>query len=643
MSLIVKIRCRYFRLNLALSFLFLLKGLSAITPGPIGVAEGFLYNGADARAWAMGRAMTAYADDINALYYNPACLVLDGDGAFTFMQLSPIPFSLSTEPLDTEWAKTMYNFIGIKLPVGGLVPPIPWLGTLGLSVSHQSYNGAHLFNELFDPEAMNGFFTISQAAASISYGKRLFLFPFRITSVGVTARMVRQSVTFPDDYLKLSETTPVTTDFDLDIGILQQINASLYAGMSVKHVLTPELSVFADHKTRLPMLFKAGVAYLPHFQPKHKGLYKIFGNTLFTLDIDYVLSTAYDIGFNYHIGVEKRFYFLLKNAIAVIPRVGINDIGIIGGTGLDFELTYGVGGEFFDIFKVDLAADINILGVLNRVAASASFVLDLHTGAEKYHQRQRRKYMIENNYIQAQASYYAALEVNPKNFDMYQNIKNLEKRVREQSRQRPDDFKELNQYLRHNAVTAAGNFLATRKDRSYFPEMMKAYLNKVSEKLARLKARNKRTRFALFARTQIECFPKHQGLRRRVDSFQWFDYKKKPKAESFTVKTVSGKAARIKLRVKDLPGTVLTLKITQPKKGRVESITPENENLSPDNLFLRYTPRPGFSGKDSFRYKVHNGVSSSNIGTVVILVAAGVDTPSPGETTPSNSSGSGEK
>jgi glucose/arabinose dehydrogenase/regulation of enolase protein 1 (concanavalin A-like superfamily) len=91
-----------------------------------------------------------------------------------------------------------------------------------------------------------------------------------------------------------------------------------------------------------------------------------------------------------------------------------------------------------------------------------------------------------------------------------------------------------------------------------------------------------------------------------------------PTANSQTVTTAKDTAANIKLTGSDPNGDPLTYGVTsQPTNGTLSGTAPN----------LTYTPNPGFTGSDSFNFKVNDGTSDSATATVSITVT--VPLPSP--------------
>jgi len=83
-----------------------------------------------------------------------------------------------------------------------------------------------------------------------------------------------------------------------------------------------------------------------------------------------------------------------------------------------------------------------------------------------------------------------------------------------------------------------------------------------------------------------------------------------PVAEDITTSTKSGAAVPITLKGADADGDKLTYTFTRPANGSLTGTAP----------FLTYTPKTGFSGTDTFTYKVRDGKVDSPAATVRISV-----------------------
>jgi hypothetical protein len=88
-----------------------------------------------------------------------------------------------------------------------------------------------------------------------------------------------------------------------------------------------------------------------------------------------------------------------------------------------------------------------------------------------------------------------------------------------------------------------------------------------------------------------------------------------PVAETFTLSTTRDHPVSDTLKAHDPDGDALTFHIdVSPKMGTVTITDPKTGAFT-------YTPNPGATGKDRFKFSAHDGKVSSNWGTVTILIA----------------------
>jgi hypothetical protein len=88
-----------------------------------------------------------------------------------------------------------------------------------------------------------------------------------------------------------------------------------------------------------------------------------------------------------------------------------------------------------------------------------------------------------------------------------------------------------------------------------------------------------------------------------------------PVASDRTITTNQGAAIAVGMWATDADANGLTFKVVvQPTNGTITGIAPD----------VTYTPKPGFSGTDSFTYKANDGKADSNIATVTVTVRPSV-------------------
>jgi len=133
-------------------------------------AAQFLKIGAGVRAIGMGGAFVAVANDVTALYWNPAGIAtIPGGGEATFNH--------------AEWlAETAYDFAGVTLNAGSF-------GTLGLSVISFRVPEDEVRTYRF-PEGTGERFEVSNIALAFSYGRMLT----DRFAIGFTGKYVQESI-----------------------------------------------------------------------------------------------------------------------------------------------------------------------------------------------------------------------------------------------------------------------------------------------------------------------------------------------------------------------------------------------------------------------------------------------------------------
>lgn len=199
--------------------------------GPASASEGgttalpFLSLQQGARPTGMAGAFTALADDINALWWNPAGM------ARSKMTEVAVSHTAFVEDVTTE-------YFAVSRPVPALK------GGLGGSLTYMTVPGI----EGFDANGVSaGQLTANSYAASLGYAA--FLVPGQL-SMGVAGKYVGQTLT-----------TEKGTGMAVDFG-LQGRQDKLSAGVSVQNV-GPSFKIGND-STPLPTTVRAGVGYEPN-------------------------------------------------------------------------------------------------------------------------------------------------------------------------------------------------------------------------------------------------------------------------------------------------------------------------------------------------------------------------------------------
>jgi len=230
------------------------------SPGSKGAV--FLKLGQGARANAMGESFSAVADDINALYWNPAGISQIKERQATFMY--------------SDWLEEIkYNYLAYVHPtqiMGGIMGGAM---TLLDSGSIDKYGPG--------PTDKQGTYDSKDIAVAISYGKEMM----PNCSLGATLK-----------YIQMKIDKEKSTGLGLDVGCLYKPQIENLTLGAVMQNFGPKLKAFVSEKDSLPLNFKVG------------GAYKLLDKTL-TLSLD--INFPSDNHTNFNLGVEYWF----KEMIAI--------------------------------------------------------------------------------------------------------------------------------------------------------------------------------------------------------------------------------------------------------------------------------------------------------------------------------------
>jgi hypothetical protein len=255
----------------------------------------FLKIGAGARPAAMGEAFVGIADDVNAVYYNPAGLAGLTATEFTAMR--------------TQWFQDAnYDFGAIALPTD--------IGVFGISAATLKIED---FEKRAADEGFDGNFDTLDAAYGLSYGRAL---TDRL-SAGITMRYVTQKID-----------TASAQAWSTDLGILHRFeNRPVSIGFAIRH-LGQEVK-FNEEGDPQPLTLDLG-----------SGM-KFFNERLL-LGVN--LKKPRDNGLQYGLGSEWNQP--LTRDFRVAARAGYNSTGTDadGTTGISFG-----GGVGYRLFTLDFA------------------------------------------------------------------------------------------------------------------------------------------------------------------------------------------------------------------------------------------------------------------------------------------------
>lgn len=298
-------------------------------------AAPFLNIGVGPRAISMGGAFVATANDVSALYWNPA-------GAAQSMQ-SGAMFAY------TNWfADIKYNWTGAMLNLGGL-------GTVGLSLQYLDY-GKMEVTTIREPEGTGEKFGAHDVCAALTYGYNLT----ELFSVGGSIKYISQNiwnvsasavgfdlgVLFKSEFYGLRIGACISnfgTDMSLsgkDLLVLVDISQQL-AGNNDQI-----LAYLRTDSYPLPLLFRVGLAMDAINTSYHRLTLGV--DALHPNDNSESLNVGFEYGFNnlLFIRVGYKSLFLSKTEEGLTAGVGLN---IDLGSNLSLVVDYAY--QDFGVFK----------------------------------------------------------------------------------------------------------------------------------------------------------------------------------------------------------------------------------------------------------------------------------------------------
>ncbi|MBD3225093.1 MAG: PorV/PorQ family protein [Caldithrix sp.] len=313
-----------------------------------GGTESNLSKGFGSRAFGLGSAFTALADDPTAVYWNPAGLEYVYQQSLTLFHYTPI-----------EGAS--YDFLGYAYPTLNV-------GTFGIGIGRIGIGGITQ-RDLFGNEL--GSFSFAEYQGFLSYAKRL---PWNITP-GLSIRVLRRGFSN-----LVEEGKPTDYGVGLDLGFMYRPELFTSAllqnwsfGLSVRNLFTPQIK---ERTTidELPLSVRFGVM---------KRVINLGGQNNFNILFDVDYSEKRSMRFN--MGTEYAFQDIAD------VRIGFNDNGLALGAGVRysiFQIDYAFGqSEFSDVFPA-----------LHRFSLSFNFGLtrdELYTIAENQRKAEEKRIIAE--------------------------------------------------------------------------------------------------------------------------------------------------------------------------------------------------------------------------------------------------------
>ena len=224
---------------------FLFGPSAVLAAGPGTTSANFLKIPVGARQTALGSAFTAVADDVNAIYYNPAGLAQLERPEVTFVH------SKYFEDISQQW-------------LAGALPSKA--GVFGLGINYLSVPG---FDAYDNSDNRTGSVSAYDLAANFSYANRHTLNNAVFGSILYGANL---------KYLTERLDTENASGLGLDIGILLKSKIkNLDAAFAADNAVSSKVK-FIDDGFRLPLKFKTGLAYTIPYPKKHRTLLAVDWN-----------------------------------------------------------------------------------------------------------------------------------------------------------------------------------------------------------------------------------------------------------------------------------------------------------------------------------------------------------------------------
>lgn len=213
--------------------LFIIAAIAVITSagntfaqtGEGGEAGAFLKNGYGARASAMSNTFTAVANDVSAIFYNPAGL--SSNTKLQFMGM---------------YSNLYGNMNGVNYGNFGVSKGFN-VGTFGLGVIYSKISDIPYVTSLTGPDGSS--FSDNETAFYLSYSRAV------TENVRVGANLKLISHTLAD---------ASATGFGADLGVFAKLNEQFSAGVVLQDAIAPKITL-ASRSDTYPGKLKLGVAY----------------------------------------------------------------------------------------------------------------------------------------------------------------------------------------------------------------------------------------------------------------------------------------------------------------------------------------------------------------------------------------------
>jgi hypothetical protein len=284
--------------------------------------------GCGARPIGMGNAFTALADDLHAVYYNPAGLGM-----------------LSKVELSCEYGRLYIGFDDASNLGRGFLGYVQPMGTYGTAAGYYGTFGIGWQNFTLDDNYQENIF-------SFSYGRRFTDFLSGGASVKALQQWIAQDIYTVQDAVFNYGGKDSVEGASFDLGALYELRKKLFVALTVKDVNQPDMGF--GEESKVPLGIKIGIAY-------HEYFYKA------ALDVGYR-----DKDLRIYAGGEKWF----------LHKVW----GIRGGLSVgnrDFRnIALGASFSPSDLFRLDYAFVFPLSGISD-TSGSHRVSLTLHFGPER--------------------------------------------------------------------------------------------------------------------------------------------------------------------------------------------------------------------------------------------------------------------
>ena len=349
----------------------------------------FLSDGPGAEAQAMGQAFTAIADDVTAIYYNPAGLVVQ-------------PGAVHAEHTPV-YDGGRYNFLGAHYPSS--------IGSFGFGVIQYADSG------------IEGRQTLSDTPTDLSASQTAFFLPYafgwRDWSVGSSLKVIHYNLAgFTATGWGVDAGLMHASDFN-DFLIFREPTLNL--GLSIKNLIQPAITLVEDEE-KIPTDYKGGVAFSSDIFGRYNRDRNVNVYDHMTVSIDMAKTPGQTLIPS--CGAEYSFHGMFP------IRLGY-DQAVTGGIGY--------GGPKHP-FKIDYSFSLTGLGPQHRIsleyrftdpkvkrikAPQAQFQLGIFNEVKRYRNRhmERGKALLDNRqYDQAIAEFEYARLLDPQNHEVQRYV-----------------------------------------------------------------------------------------------------------------------------------------------------------------------------------------------------------------------------